>query len=230
MGRVNFTPQGDYSGVLQPNGRPPAPAGGQGGISLADLLSEGLEQRPAPGLTAGPMGAPAAEGIPFQRNAAHEAGGLELGDNGPSLADLLTDLSDYAKVKSQGVPEGTATRTGTKPKGTQATVSFPSGAQSQSRLANNASGQTDVSQEFANWQKERAGAGVRRLRLDNDGNPTPLNSTDARDPQTIRGRPVIDVGPGGQPQIIDRGGMSESALRGLLARFNANHGPLGEAF
>lgn len=108
MGRVNFTPQGDYSGVLQPNGRPPAPAGGQGGIPLADLLSEGVEQRPAAGLTAGPMGAPAPQGIPFQRNAGHEAGGLSLADEFSPAAQ--ENNADVAGVRSQGVPEGVTSR------------------------------------------------------------------------------------------------------------------------
>lgn len=115
MERVNFTPSGDFSGVLQPNGRPPAPAGGQGGIPLADLLSEGVEQRPAPGLTAGPMGAPAPQGIPFQRNAAHEAGGLSLADEFSPAA--RENNADVAGVRSQGVPEGVASRAA--PKGVQ---------------------------------------------------------------------------------------------------------------
>lgn len=63
-----------------PMGAPPAAASHPGQISLMDLLSHGVEQEPAAGLTAGPMGAPAAEGIPFQRDAAHEAGDLSLMD------------------------------------------------------------------------------------------------------------------------------------------------------
>lgn len=170
----------------------------------------------------------------------------------PSLGDLLAELSDYAKVKSQGVPEGTAMRTN----GPRARPSKPwlvggdeplppenqeallgdlgetqrPGAQHGpgEPLSNNASGQTDVSQEFANWQAERAGAGIRRVRLDPDAKPTPLNSTEARDPGSVKGRPVVDIGPRGEVNIIDRGGLTPSALNGLIARFKA--GQLGEQF
>lgn len=65
----------------------------QGEIPLMDVLSHGVEQPPAPGLTAGPMGAPAQGGIPFQRNAAHEAGDLSLQNEPPSLMDQLSRSS-----------------------------------------------------------------------------------------------------------------------------------------
>lgn len=113
-----------------PTAPPPAPAGRPGDIPLADLLSHGVEQSPPAGLSAGPMGAPAPQGIPFTRNAAHEAGGLELaleGKGEPSLADTLADLRDYAAVKSQGVPEGTMART-SPGRVVADTVDYPSGA------------------------------------------------------------------------------------------------------
>jgi len=46
-------------------GAPPVPAPG-GDIPMADLLSHGVEQGPPEGLSSGPMGAPAPQGIPFQ--------------------------------------------------------------------------------------------------------------------------------------------------------------------
>lgn len=80
------------------------------GIPLADLLSHGVEQPPAPGLTAGPMGAPAQPGIPFRVDPGHMAGGLELAPESGAAAPSPS-LGDLAGVMSQGVPEGIATRT-----------------------------------------------------------------------------------------------------------------------
>jgi hypothetical protein len=201
MGRVEFTPQGDYSGVLQPNGRPPAAPAGQGGISLADLLSEGVEQRPAPGLTAGPMGAPEPQGIPFQRNAAHEAGDLALDERGPSLEDLLGDLRDYAGVKSQGVPEGITTRT------------------QPGRTTNNASGESSASVEAINRDRIERAQGQDRFLVDPDGKLWPLRGVDAVDFKPQKGSIVIQKGVGAEPYtILDRGGLPQSHARGLLNR------------
>jgi hypothetical protein len=139
------TPQRDLFGfgtggmrAESPNAPAPAAAGPPGQISLADLLSTGVgEHQPEPELTAGPMGEPQGEGIPFQRNAAHEAGPLSLLDDilapagqsvtpprtaskvaepgeppqHPSLSDLLEGLRDHPAVMSQGVPEGIMSRT-----------------------------------------------------------------------------------------------------------------------
>ena len=89
----------------------PAPAaGGAGQFSLADLLSHGVEQRPAPGLSLAPEGVPAAPaGVPFRPNVEHMAGGLELAPEG-AAAGAQPSLGDLAHAMSQGVPEGTMTR------------------------------------------------------------------------------------------------------------------------
>lgn len=96
---------------------PPAPVvrtvPGQTGIPLADLLSHGVEQPPAPGLSLGPMGAPAHEGVPFTRNAAHEAGDLELTHEVPQTP--AESNQDLGAVMGQGVPEGTVARTAQNP-------------------------------------------------------------------------------------------------------------------
>jgi hypothetical protein len=58
-------------------------------------------------------------GIPFQRNAAHEAGPLSLVDDliGPAGQSVpKQNNSDVAPVMSQGVPEGIVSRTAKKPK------------------------------------------------------------------------------------------------------------------
>jgi hypothetical protein len=96
------------------NQQPPAPVNAHpGDISLHDLLAHGVEQSPPPELTAGPMGAPAQEGIPFQRNADFESGGLETHE--PDLNSLLENLKDHPAVMSQGVPEGIMAKTGPIP-------------------------------------------------------------------------------------------------------------------
>lgn len=100
-----------------PVGNRLAPSGQDrgGDISLADLLSSGLEQEPAAGLTAGPMGSPSPQGIPFRRDPGQLAGDLSLADEfSPQGAE---NNRDVAGVMSQGVPEDIAARA--QPKGSQ---------------------------------------------------------------------------------------------------------------
>jgi hypothetical protein len=91
-----------------PTAPAPAAPAPPGQISLADLLAHGVEQGPAPGLTAGPMGAPPQTGVPFRPNLEHAAGGLSLADELPPAA--AANNSDLAHVASQGVPEGIMAR------------------------------------------------------------------------------------------------------------------------
>ncbi len=81
-----------------------APSGADhgGSIPLADLLSHGVEQEPAAGLTAGPMGAPAQQGVPFRRDPAQLAGDLALEDH--FTPQGAANNRDVAGVMSQGVP------------------------------------------------------------------------------------------------------------------------------
>jgi hypothetical protein len=118
-------PAGDMPGVeyqapgvapglsLQDYTPPPAAGRGAGGPSLADLLSNGVERPAAPGLTAGPMGAPPKEGLPFRIDPSHMAGGLSLADEFTPRA--AANNSDMAAVASQGVPEGITARTPNPP-------------------------------------------------------------------------------------------------------------------
>lgn len=91
-------------------------AGGQAtprgeGIPLAEVLSTGVE-KPAPlGLSLAPMGREAPQGLPFTRDAGQMAGDLSLAEVPPRR--LGEALSDVAAVRSQGVPEGTMSRTPT---------------------------------------------------------------------------------------------------------------------
>lgn len=90
------TPQRDFfgfgaGGMTADTPVVPPAAPHSGGINLADVLSHGVEQPPAEGLSLGPMGAPPQHGIPFAVNAEHAAGGLQLApDSEPILADQLT--------------------------------------------------------------------------------------------------------------------------------------------
>ncbi len=222
-GLATGTPQRDLFGTgasnfnLAPESQPAAAQGPGRGISLADVLSTGVERAPEPGLTAGPMGAPAGEGIPFQVNAEHAAG--DLATHEPTLADLMEDLRDYAGVKSQGVPEGIVQRSAP-----------PYEPQLADMVSNNASGQTPVSQEFANAQAADRASGVTRTVIDPDGNGTPIRGVDARDLTAPKNHIAIEERPGQEPVILDRGGMAPSQARGLLARYIARQSPLGFEF
>jgi hypothetical protein len=147
-----------------PSGPPPAAAAPASDIPLADLLSHGVEQRPAPGLSVAPIRSPEPQGIPFQRNAAHEAGNLEL-----SPEDWLNNFlrgepnGDHAGVMSQGVPEGIMQR------------------------ANNASGESPASLEAIS-------RGTRDLAIINpDGNEQPLlRDVTQIDQKPPKGSMIID--------------------------------------
>ncbi|MDE2097515.1 MAG: hypothetical protein KGL39_09740 [Patescibacteria group bacterium] len=83
-----------------------APAGAPGGISLADVLSTGIEQPRSEGLSLSPMGAPAGNGLPFGVPPELLAGDLSLAPEGGAAAGAPMPLGDLAAVASQGVPEG----------------------------------------------------------------------------------------------------------------------------
>jgi len=197
MPTVDFRGPENWGLSVQPHGLPPAAARRFGGHSLADLLSGGVEQPAAPGLTAGPMGAPAGQGLPFRADAGHMAGDLSLGGGeGPSLADLLGDLRDYAGVKSQGVPEDIATRT-----------------------QNNASGESSASVEAINRDKIERAAGQDRFLVDPDGKMWPVRGVEAADARAPKGSIIIQRGVGAQPySILDRGGLPQAHARGLMNR------------
>lgn len=76
--------------------------GAAGGFSLADLLSTGVEQPPARGLSLADATAPQQGGIPFQQNADHLAGGLSLAPNAPAVAGA--PATDLASVLSAHIP------------------------------------------------------------------------------------------------------------------------------
>ena len=162
QGSGQVPPTGGGLTASPPTAPPPPAAAPAGDIPLADLLSHGVEQSPAPGLSAGPMGSPEPQGVPFQRNAAHEAGKFRV-----SPEDWLNNFlkgennSDYAGVKSQGVPEGIVQR-------------VARGGTDQGSIGS-------VSPEFANAQAADRVTGVKRSILDPDGRATPISGVAARD-------------------------------------------------
>jgi hypothetical protein len=204
-----------------PTAPPPAAPGPPGQISLADLLSHGVEQQPAPGLSSGPMGAPPPSGIPFTRNAAHEAGGLsladELGAGGPFKGQPMS-MADFAGVKSQGVPEGIMTRTPAKPK-------FQAGDILKPDFANNASGESAASLEAQSRLGQEKAAGVKPVIFGDSGVTPLLHDVTTVDRAPPKGHIILDANSG---KVINGGGLKSSAVQALLNRWNAMK--LGEAF
>lgn len=193
---------------------------------LAAVMSHGVEQPPPPGLTAGPMGAPQGEGVPFQRNAAHEAGDLSLGDMVADLHRTYGSNSDLPGVMSQGVPEGTMTRT--SPGGTPGTRSMRGPGKGPALniragdfLANNASGESAASQEAIN-------RGTRDLvQVDPDGNGSPvMRDVTQIDRRSPKGHLLVDRSTG---EIVDRGGLNQRMAEGLRNRW-ASRVRLGDTF
>ena len=110
FGPIDRTPQSP-PGMTASSPAAPAPqaAGPPGQIPLADLLAHGVEQQPAAGLSLAPTPG-AASGVPFARNAAHEAGEFSLTDELAGGAPRENN-SDLGPVMSQGVPEDIMQRT-----------------------------------------------------------------------------------------------------------------------
>lgn len=198
-----------------PTTPPPAAAGPPGQISLADLLSHGVEQEPAAGLSTAPMGASPASGVPFARNAAHEAGGLEV-EPPRTYGGQPANNQDLGTVMSQGVPEDIVARA------PQPNPPRPKVAHAPSFIANNASGESAASQEAIN-------RGTKNLvEVDPDGNERPiLRDVTQADIEPSPRHLIVDKSTG---QIVKSGGMAPALARGLLNRWKSMQQSLGEAF
>ncbi len=176
------------------------------GIPLADLLSHGVEQPPSGGLTLGPMGDPGGGGVPFHVDPGFASGDLSLADDdGRPLGDLVADLHDYANVMSQGVPEGIVQRS--------ASAYTPRGDDTASLK--------DASPEAINRTAQEKAQGNPPFFVSPDGIGTPLlHDTHSVDASAPKGHLKVQVDPSdGQLKILDRGGLSETAAKGLLNRF-----------
>lgn len=214
MPTVDFHPPGNYAGQLQPNGPVPAQGPAPGGVSLADLLSHGVEQPAAPGLTAGPMGAPAPQGLPFKQDAGHLAGDLQLGgEHSQSLGDLISDL---AGIGSQGRVGARASAVGSRGNMLNQEPGVPEGI---TLRTNNASGESSASVEAINRDKMERAAGQDRFLVDPDGKLWPIRGVDAVDAKAPKGSIIIQKGVGAEPySILDRGGLAVQHAKGLMNR------------
>jgi hypothetical protein len=160
------------------------------------------------------VGASAPEGVPFQRNAAHEAGDLTLDElfNGPRT--YSGSNADVPAVMSSQVPEGTVARTAQNP-GLKMKVAHSPGF-----IENNASGESAASQEAIN-------RGTKPLvEVDPDGVGRPiLRDVTQADVEPTRGHLIVDRNTG---QIVKSGGMAPALARGLLERWKSRQQSLGD--
>lgn len=179
-----------------PTGGAPPAVGHPDDIPLADLLSHGVEHIP-PELLSLAQEPRTYGGVPFQRNAAHEAGDLTLGDHfGGSVPGNNADLGH---VMSQGVPEGIVARGGSDPASLNAA------------------------------SPEAISRGTRPLiEINPDGNErTILKDVTQIDAKATKGHVLLDPSTG---EIIDRGGLSQSAANGLRNRWATMGRQLGDHF
>ena len=89
----------------------------------------------------------------------------------------------------------------------------------------NASDTTGISQEAINATVADKAAGMRTVRVRLDDSVEPLPGIAGRDPATMKGQPVLSIDGNGDVQIINRGGLPDAELRGLINRLRA-HGKL----
>jgi hypothetical protein len=239
-----------------PTAPPPAPRESPGDIALADFLSHGVEQSPSAGLSLAPEGAPPSGGLSFTRNAAHEAGDLQLSPEdswfgGGAPKGLGNDL---AGVMSQGVPEGTLARTAPRAGGPrlgdmlaapgtpQVKLSaqpgpaytpgqrglFNGGAVENNGSSPGAAG-ADSLEAQSRLSQEKA-TGAQPFMIDPEGTPqTIAHTVDAVDKVAPKGHLKVQMDPStGKLSIMDRGGMTLAAAKGLLNRYLALHPQLGD--
>jgi hypothetical protein len=188
--------------TASPPGAPPAAAAGPPGqLSLADLLSHGVEQSPAAPLSFGPMGTAAPSGMPFARNAAHEAGGLEVAPPQHTYGGKPANNQDLGSVMSQGVPEGIVQR------------------------ANNASGESAASLEAISRGTRPLSI------IDKDGNEQPLmRDVTQIDQRAPKGKILVDtstgeiIDRGGLPQSHAQGLLNRWATMGRTLGDNFVYG------
>lgn len=234
-----------------PMGSPPTPPGLGGGFSLADLLSHGVEQGPPEGLSAGPMGAPPSSGMPFARNASHEAGDIGLAPENSWFHGNQGLGNDLAGVMSQGVPEGTTARTPSRaggprlgdmiagPDAQHASLQPPAGETYtpgqrglfSGMVENNGSGESAASLEAQSRLSQEKATDSQPFMIDPEGAPRAVaHTTDAVDLKAPKGHLKVQIDPGtGKLSIMDRGGLTLQAARGLLNRYLSLHsGRLGD--
>lgn len=247
------SPQRDFFGtgaahfdLMDELGAGGAPQGAGQGISLADLLSHGVEQGPSPGLSAGPMGAPAPEGVPFtvppesvgrgplrsgrqiQEPAPTHMIGLEgepvetgMG-HGPEIANrhepsLMELLEGLQDHPSVMHQNRSLGVTGSPATALRTTGGVPEDLMT--HLENNASGESSASMEAINRTTREQASGQDRFLIDPDGKMWPIRGVEAADATAPKGSIIVQKGIGGSPYtILDRGGLPRAHANGLMNR------------
>lgn len=224
---------------LPPTGRP-------GDIDLMDLLSHGVEQHPAAGLSLAPMGAPAPEGIPFARDPGAAGlgplrSGRQITENapthilgpdgepvetgvggGPQLADrhepTLQDLLEQLSDHPAVMHQNKVQGLyGLFDQLLDTSPGVPEGTMT--RTANNASGESPASLEAINRTRREQASGQDRFLVDPDGKMWPVRGVEAADASAPKGSIIIQKGVGGTPySILDRGGLPRAHAEGLMNR------------
>lgn len=139
------------------------------------------------------------------------------------LAKALERGMKIPTLTESGVPPSTATAAA-------ASIAVPAAKRSggvppRTVDFRNASDTTGISQEAINATAADKAAGMRTVRVRLDDSVEPLPGIAGRDPATMKGQPVLSIGASGDVQIINRGGLPDAELRGLINRLRA-HGKL----
>ncbi len=126
------------------------------------------------------------------------------------------DMSDFAGVKSQGVPENIMARS-SRP-------SAPKFADLGQR-PNNASGESAASLEAQSRLQGEKAAGAKPVIFGDSGVTPLLHDVTAVDRAPPKGHIILDASTG---KVINGGGLKSSAVQALVNRFKAQQ--LGDAF
>lgn len=229
------------------------PQASGGGIPLMDLLSHGVEQEPASGLSAGPMGAPAPEGMPFHvppesvgmgplrsgRKITEPAPSHIIGVDGEPVE---TGMEPHAHVADPHEPslmdlledlrDHPAVMHQNRSLGVSGSPATQLGTTGgvpedlMTHLENNASGESSASMEAINRTRREQAQGQDRFLIDQDGKMWPIRGVESADATAPRGSIIVQKGIGGEPySILDRGGLPRAHAHGLLNRAMAGgHG------
>lgn len=141
------------------------------------------------------------------------------------LAQALERGVTVPPLVPQAAPLAAASGVAAVAQGARGAPPRPSSAPARTVDMKNATDTTGISQEAVNVMAADKAAGRRTVRVRADDSIEPLPGVASRDPSTVQGEPVFSISANGDVQIINRGGMSETMLQGLINRLRA-HGKL----